>query len=225
MIRARIDTRQFTKDMNNIMNYSIGFLEGAQKGKTILFQRIGAETIELMKQFIDSNARANPTALHHVYEWYQTGSPDARLFDLEYTISNLGLSFRSTFSQSASIRNGSKVPFYDKARMMEAGVSVTVRPRTAKALRFEVDGETVFTPNPVTIDNPGGAAVQGSFEKVFDTFFGNYFTQSFLRISGLLDHLSDPSVYKRDLPKGKRGGKAAGLATGFRWVANVKAAR
>lgn len=224
MIRVKFDSAGFMKDMNNIINYSTGFLEGAQAGKTKLFQALGAETIELMKQFIDANARTNPSALHHVYEWYQTGSPDARLFDLEYTISNLGLSFRSTFSQSTSIRDGSTVPFYDKARMMEAGVSVTVRPRKAKALRFEVDGQEVFTENPVHINNPGGEGVAGSFEQVFDSFFGNYFTQSFLRISGLLDHLSNPIAFKRDLPMGKRGGKAKGLATGFRWVANVRTA-
>ena len=225
MISAKFDTTQFTREMNNIVQYSMGFLEGAQKGKTVLFQKIGVETIELMKQFIDSNARANPSALHHVYEWYQTGSPDARLFDLQYTISNLGLSFRSTFSQSTSVREGSKVPFYDKARMMEAGVSITVRPRSANVLKFNVDGEDVFTPNPVEIKQPGGEAVAGSFERVFDSFFGNYFTQSFLRVSGLLDHLSDASVFKKNLSSGKRSGKAAGLATGFRWISNVKVAR
>lgn len=225
MISVKFDSAQFTKEMNNIMQYATGFLEGAQKGKTVLFQRIGAETIELMKQFIDANARTNPAALHHVYEWYQTGSPDARLFDLEYTISNLGLSFRSTFSQSTSVREGSKTPFYDKARMMESGVSITVRPRTANVLRFEADGETVYTPNPVEIRNPGGEAVAGSFERVFDSFFGNYFTQSFLRISGLLDHISDASIFKKNLPSGKRSGKAAGLTTGYRWISNVKVAK
>ena len=93
--------------MNNIVNYSIGFLEGVQKGKTAFLKVMGLQTVELMKEFIDSNARVNPEMLHHIYEWNQTGSPSARLYNISYTTSNLGLSFMSSFSQSTSI---SKMP-------------------------------------------------------------------------------------------------------------------
>jgi len=160
--------------------------------------------------------------LHHVYEWYMTGSPDARLFDLQYTVSGLGLSFKSTFSQSTSIKNGSTVPFYDKARIMENGIPVTIKPVSSPVLVFEDNGETVFTKNPVSVANPGGGAVNGSFERTFDMFFEQYFTQSFLKASGMLDYLSNPIAYKKNLEKGKRGGRAVGVTTGYRWIANVK---
>ena len=215
------DSKQFKKDMNNIVNYSIGFLEGAQRGKTIFLKTLGMETVELMKEFIDSNARVNPQMLHHVYEWTMTGSPEARLYDISYTTSNLGLSFRSSFSQSKSIKDGSRTPFYDKARIMEEGIPVTIRPKVAQVLAFEDNGETVFTRGPVQVLNPGGTEVEGGFEKVFDMFFNKYFSQAFLRTSGIARYLENPQVYKKDMPAGKRMGKAKGLSTGYRWIANA----
>jgi len=222
MITAKFDSRQFMKDMNNVINYSSGFLDGAQSGKAKLFHILGQESKKFLGEFIDANARVAPDTLHHVYEWYRTGSPESRLFEIDYTVSSLGLSLRSTFRQSSSIKSGSGTPFYDKARVMEAGVSVTIRPRKSTVLAFEDEGQQVFTPNPVRVNNPGGAAVAGSFENIFDSFFTNYFTQSFLRVSGILEHLNNPMIYKRDLPAGKKGGRAKGLASGFRWVANVR---
>lgn len=218
---ATFNSKQFKKDMNNIVNYSIGFLEGVQKGKTVFLKSLGMETVEIMKEFIDSNARVNPDMLHHVYEWQQTGSPSARLFDISYTTSNLGLSFRSSFSQSTSVKNGSRTPFYDKARIMEEGIPVTIRPRVAQALAFEQDGETVFTKNEVRVENPGGDAVQGGFEKTFDLFFNRYFSQAFLRVSGVARYLENPEVYRKDMAAGKRVGKSKGLSTGYRWIANA----
>jgi hypothetical protein len=118
----------FKKDMKNIMNYSIGFLEGVQAGKVKFLNNLGVMTKEILEQYIDSNARVNPEALHHIYEWSKVGSPDARLYNINYTISNLGLSFVSTFKQSTSIKDGSLVPFYNKAKIMEEGTPVTIRP-------------------------------------------------------------------------------------------------
>lgn len=215
----------FNKEMTNVVNYAMGFLDGAQAGKKALFVSLGQEIIQMLKEYVDSNARANPQALHHIYEWYNTGSPDARLFDIDYTVSGLGLSFRSSFSQSQSIKNGSNVPFYDKAKLMEAGVSATIRPRNAQVLAFEDGGETVFTRSPVFISDVGGEATTGSFERVFDEFFSKYFTQAFLRASGIGYTLSNPVVFKRDLPAGAKGGRPVGIKTGYRWIANAGVAR
>jgi hypothetical protein len=215
------NSNQFKKDMNNIVDYSVGFLEGVQRGKTVFLKTLGMETVEIMKEFIDSNARVNPEMLHHVYEWTMTGSPDARLYDISYTTSNLGLSFRSSFSQSTSIKDGSRTPFYDKARIMEYGIPVTIRPKVAQVLAFDDNGKTVFTRGPVQVMNPGGTEVQGGFEKVFDMFFNKYFSQAFLRTSGVGKYLENPQVYKKNMPSGKRMGKAKGLSTGYRWIANA----
>jgi hypothetical protein len=215
------NSKQFKKDMNNIVNYSIGFLDGVQKGKTVFLKTMGMETVEVMKEFIDSNARVNPQMLHHIYEWNLTGSPDARLYDISYTVSNLGLSFKSSFSQSRSIKDGSRTPFYDKARIMENGIPVTIRPRSAQVLAFDDNGETVFTRGPVEVLNPGGTEVEGGFEKVFDMFFNKFFSQAFLRTSGIAKYLENPQLYKKDMPAGKKLGRSKGISTGYRWIANA----
>jgi hypothetical protein len=100
---------------------------------------------------------------------------------------------------------------------MENGISVTIKPRKSEMLVFEVDGEKVFTKNPVRVASPGGN-VDGEFERVFDSFFNQYFSQSFLRSSGILDHLDDISVYKRNLPSGKKMGKSKGYQVGYSWI-------
>jgi hypothetical protein len=219
-MRYKFDNRSFIRDMKNVMNYSTGFLDGVQLGKTRFMRVMGEHTIEMLKQYVDSNARLNPDLLHHIYEWHETGSPSSRLFDLDYTISNLGLSIKSTFSQSASIKEGSNVPFYDKARIMEYGIPVTIRPVQAQVLSFEDDGEQVFTRGPVTVSNPGGN-VEGQYEKVFDSFFSKYFTQAFLRTSGIADYLENPGAYKKNLNSGKSRGRSVGVSTGFRWIVSA----
>lgn len=215
------DARKFKKEMNNIMNYSFGFLDGVQKGKTPFLKSLGVQTVEIMKQFVDSNARVNPEMLHHIYEWNETGSPNARLYDISFTTSNLGLSFKSSFRQSTSIKEGSKVPFYDKARIIEDGIAVTIRPKTSEVLSFEENGETVFTKGPVRVENPGGTEAQGGFERTMDIFFDKYFSQSFLRTSGVAEYLENPVVYKKNLKAGQKRGRSKGVSVGYVWIANA----
>jgi hypothetical protein len=206
--------------MNNIVGYSLGFLDGIGSGKKEFLDNLGANTLETMKSYIDTMAKVDPAMLHHIYEWNQTGSPSARLYDIDYTISNLGLSFKTSFRQSVSVRDGSKTPFYDKARIMENGIPVTIRPKSAQVLSFNDNGEQVFTKKPITIDNPGGDGVQGGFQSAFDSFF-KYFSQAFLRSSGVAKYLENPVAYKKDLPAGRTRGKSAGINTGYRWIANA----
>jgi hypothetical protein len=221
-MRLLVDDKAFKKDMKNIINYSLGYLDGVHAGKTVFFGVLGKEVIELLKEYVDSNARVNPAMLQHMYEWNMTGSPNGRLFDIDYTISNLGLSIRSTFRQSTSVKDGSSTPFYDKAKIMENGIPVTIVPKRASVLYFtNSEGEQVFSRGPIEVDTPGGPAAQGSFEKTFDTFFNRYFTQAFLRSSGIAKYLETPVLYKKNLGAGKRSGRSAGVQTGYRWIANA----
>lgn len=219
-MKVVFNSKQFTKDMKNIMDYSFGFLEGVQRGKVTLYRTLGPQISEYASQFIDANAKVSPELLHHVYEWDRVGSPNARLFDIDYTISNIGLTFKTSFKQSTSIKNGSNVPFYDKVRIMEDGVTVTIKPKKAKVLAFDINGEEIFTPNPVIVTNPGGQT-RGQFENTINNFFGVYFRQSFLKASGLQEKLKYPKVYKKNLAAGKRTGRSMGIKTGFQWVANA----
>ncbi len=220
MLSVVIDNKQFQKEIDNIMKYSTGFVEGIQKGKSELYMALAPKIAEMASQFIDVNARMSPELLHHIYEWQKVGSPEARLFDIDYKITGIGITFTSSLKQSQSIKNGSNVPFYDKARIMEEGIAVTIKPKRANALRFEVDGQEVYTSGQVTVDNPGGQT-KGQFENVINNFFGVYFRQSFLNSSGLLQYFKSPDVYKKNLNSAKRGGRSLGLKTGYQWVANA----
>jgi hypothetical protein len=220
-LKTTFDTRSFKKDMTNILNYSVGFLEGVQRGKTKFLHSIGVGTIEVLKDFIDANARTNPEMLHHIYEWSSVGSPSGRLYDLDYTVSGLGLSIKSSFKQSTTIQAGGTVPFYDKARIIENGIPVVIRPKKASAIRFEQNGEEIFSKGQVVVENPGGTAAEKGFEKTFDLFFNNYFSQAFLRASGIERYLSNPELYKKNMTRGKSGGRQIGIETGYRWIANA----
>lgn len=220
MISLKFDSALFQKEMRNFIDYSSGFVEGIELGKKEFLRNLGPTITEQASQFIDMHARVDYNSLHHIYEWYQTGDPSGRLFQIKYTVSNLGLSFLGDFRQSSSIQQGSTVPFYNKAQVMESGQAVVIRPKKSKVLRFEVGNEEVFTPKPVIIQNPGGNT-QGQFANVFDLFFGKYFTQAFLKSSGLSQYFSNPTVYKTNLSSGIKGGRSVGRSLGTRWVANA----
>lgn len=222
MLNVKVETSRFQREMQNIMDYSAGFLEGAQRAKPELFKNIGNVISDGLKQFIDTNARLDPQSLHHVYEWYQTGSPQARLFEIEYQATDSGLSFNSTFTQSTSVQQGSKVPFYNKAEVMERGIPVTIIPRAGKPLVFQDGVETVFTKAPVVVSNPGGNSVAGSYKQIFEQFFTQYFSQSFLQSSGILEHLKNAKAFESNFSKANTGGRSLGVSVGYKWFSQSR---
>jgi hypothetical protein len=220
-MKLKINNIQFQKDMKNIIQYSEGFLDGTKAGKTLFFRNLGIEVKNILEQFIDSNASVSPQTLHHMYEWNQVGQSSGRLFSVNTVPAGYGINFTASFSQSQTIKDGSRVPFYDKARIIEFGIPVVIKPKTSNVLAFEDNGEMVFTAGPVNVSNPGGSAAQGGFEKTFDMFFIKYLSQSFLRSTGVAAYLKNPLVYKANMQQGKRMGRSAGYKTGYRWIASA----
>jgi hypothetical protein len=221
MISVIFDDKVFTKEMLNIVGYSEGFLEGVYKGKEVFVNEIAKDAIEIFKNFVDQNARADEQMYHHIYEWYQTGSPEARLFDIEYVANNGGLTFNGILSQSKTVQNGSYVPFYKKAEIMESGKPMLIKPIKAKVLAFEDKGEEVFTPNEVLVEHPGGTKVIGAFEHIFDLFFKQYFTQSVLESTGIKEYMQNSKVFKENLNIAKNQGRSKGLEIGYNWITKV----
>lgn len=220
-MKVTLDTRKLERQLDNIVGYSVGFLNGTQQGKKVFLDNLADGVIVAMGKYVDVMARMNPDALHHVYEWYQYGSPSARLFDLDYFVTGSGISINGTFRQSLTMSKDATKPFYDKAKIMEEGRPVTIAPKESSVLAFNSGGETVFTKSPVTIYSPGGEEVQGSFERVLNDFMLNYFKQSFLRASGLYRYLSNPIIYKQNFAQGARLGRSYGTRIGFKWIANA----
>jgi hypothetical protein len=207
--------------MNNILGYSEGFLDGVHRGKDRMLDNFADEIKNSLKEFIDSNARVNPQALHHIYEWHETGSPGARLFDIDCIVNKDGISFQGSFRQSVSIQSGSKVPFYDKATIMERGIPVRIVPKQAQALAFQDGGQDVFVKGPVVVGSPGGVEVAGSFGRVFDDFFNSYFSQAFIFSSGILKDLENAGAFAKNLDKGRQGGRSAGVSVGNLWISKA----
>jgi hypothetical protein len=215
MINVKFDLTALTKDINSAVQYSDGYLEGIQLGKVAMLKELGYSIKKMLEEFIDVSARVDPARLHHVYEWYMAGQPEARLFNLECSVIGDGLTISSTFSQSKSFSHGSNVPFYDKAQIMEAGIPVTITPKNAKVLAFsdEADG-MIFTKGPVVINHPGGRQVQGSFHDIINEFFDNYFSQSFLNSSGFAQQIKSTEEFYAGFGRSR----SEGVKVGYNWI-------
>lgn len=213
-----LDDKRFMREMNNIIQYAEGFIEGAKRGKPALLTNVAKDLKFMIGQYIDSSARVNPDSLHHVYEWYRTGSADARLFDIDYVVAGNSLSMGATLRQSTTMSKGSNVPFRNKAYVMENGISVKISPKNSPVLAFEDNEEKVFTRKSVLVDNPGGSMVEEGFESVFKEFFVKYLSQSIIFSSGIAYNLKNPIDFSKNLRAGASGGRSVGVRTGQAWI-------
>lgn len=222
MIGVKIKFDSFEKKMNNITAYANGFIDGAKMSKPKVLENIGEQLSTVIGQYIDSIASANPQALHHVYEWGQTGVSSSRLFELSYSVSGKGLSIGSTFTQSRSVQEGSGTPFYNKASVMENGIPVTISPKNKSTLAFQVDGETVFTKKDVVVSRPGGSQVAGSFESTFNDVVKIYISQAIFDVTDIGLSIKNPRAFNDNLKRGASGGRSVGIETGKRWITGDK---
>lgn len=146
--------------------------------------------------YMNAYSQANRRGMHHMYEWGKVGNSTARLFDLKIPNSSRGkanFTMRLTYRPSRSLvplseaqatpnpNTGAVVEkrhiFYNKAMVMESGITVTVRPQKAKFMAFDnppgspptLSGLT-FTSKPVTIDYTKLPTYHG-MEKALKMFF------------------------------------------------------
>lgn len=213
MVAIRVDSRQFSRRMKNIIDYSNGFFEGVQMERMTFMRFLAGYTKEALYKYIDSKARMNPEALHHVYEPGQTGSESGRLFHLTATPRLTQINFTGEFlPSSVPPLNGGHV-FVNRATVMENGITVVIAPKNSDVLVFEDDGDLVFTRKTIIIEHPGGDAVAGSFGKVVDEFFNEYFT------NGLLEPvLSDLRTADEFMMGFYSGGRAQGMRAGREYL-------
>lgn len=117
--------------------------------------------------YVDNIARRRPDSLHHVYEPGRVGDSGSRLF--QASISDTGKPTLAYTFKESKVPGKSGYVFRNKAFVMEEGSPVTIVPKNAKRLVFEVDGNIVSS-QKVVVSNPGGDYVQGSFVKIFNEF-------------------------------------------------------
>ncbi len=219
MIRTRMDSKYINEILGNAVQYSYGFLEGAELGQIEFNQKLAVFTADALGKYIDSQARMNPDALHHVYEWGAVGSEGSRLFRLKGTGSKRIVRIEGNFTKSRSVPDNGTVPFVDKASVMENAIEVVIEPKNSPVLVFEDDGETVFTTNAIYIANPGGDEVAGSFGRVVEDFFDNYFKNSLLL--PFMATLATADEFTDNFAAGTKGGKGVGVRAGIKYMSSA----
>jgi hypothetical protein len=219
MINVKYDTGDLTKKIDNVVEYSLGFVEGIRMNRAIFNKELGKLASEMLKKYIDSKARMEKDSLHHVYEWGMSGNPGARLFEIDSKASSSNITFFGSFLTSNSISDTSEEPFFNKAEIMENAILIEVSPRN-NVLSFETDGgENVFTADTIYIANPGGDAVAGSFGKTVEEFFDFHFTAQVLMQTGIMNKLSNPIEFSQSFAAGANGGgRSAGINAGRKYL-------
>lgn len=173
--------------------------------KTTIFNQIEKD----FGNYIDAQARVKPRSLHHVYEWNKVGVPSSRLFKL-HTIDMDGLSFKINYEfkvskssvPSKNKKQKKRYIFANKADVMEAGMPIIIRPRSAERLVFELGGETVFMPKgtSVTVKRPGGAQASHQFSLSYGRFFGGQLVNASIKSSGLQRIFNSKMAKALDVP-------------------------
>ena len=210
----KLDMTEFNRAMNEAIEYSKGFLAGAENNVVLFNQQLAEVIKEAFYKYLDSTARLDPTRLHHMYEWDQTGVDKARLFRIEAFSGKQSIRFVTEFMQSTSVAPTANEPFVNKAEVMESGTTVTVAPRSGDVLAFTGDdGDMVFTTDEVTIENPGGY-VAGQFAATAREFFTNYLDQALLK--ELIKELQNPKEFAQGWGKGMNYAK--GMKQGQRYL-------
>jgi hypothetical protein len=223
MISVKFDAKKMVKTINNIINYSDGYIQETKKNEAKIANKIAKISVDVFYQYLDGLARMHPDMLHHVYEWGEVGNPGSRLYKLKTISMGKSVGVGAQLLNSNSIKEGSTEPFYDKASIMEYGESVTVTEKEAQSLFFEIDGVEYFRKGPITIANPGGEAVRGSFVRAFNEFYSNYFSEVYLRSIGLYKQLKEAKEYKKNVVVASKGvnPRLIGKNSAMQWVANI----
>lgn len=149
-------------------------------------------------QYLDSRARQNPSAYHHVYEFGETGNPGARLFKANVGNSPDGSSIITYSFTQAKQPNPDGYPFSNKAEIMENGQTIIVTPKRSKYLKFEINDGQFVTIEKAVIRNPGGPEVKGSFESTFRTFIVSQGSQILQRL-GYFQKIEQAMINRRRL--------------------------
>lgn len=209
MIKFQID--DLIKKLNDTQKYALGYVDGLKSSESVIAQKMAEIGKAAVEQYLDTMAGMNPQMYHHIYEWGQTGNPSARLFNFVIKSKGKQRVINGTLTQSSFTVPGTTSVFYNKAKVMESGQDVLISPRSGGVLRFEVDGQEVFTKNPVYVANPGGDYVVGAFEDATNNYFDVIFSQSVLTSVGFWKELKRNSEFKRGVRFGgyNNGYKAA----------------
>lgn len=222
MYNIKFDSKEAMKILNNVVEYSQGFIQETEAKESYVTNKLANSSIEPFYDYMDVLARTNPGMLHHVYEWGQVGNPQARLVELKKAIGTNSGVITSEFLISSSVPEGGSEPFWNKAEIMEEGITVVINEVEAQALFFEINGEEFFRLGPIVIDNPGGEEVRGSFVRTFEDFYNVYFDEVYLRAIRFYDYFKTSPGFENNFSSAVKSKNAysMGRKTALSWVLN-----
>lgn len=221
MIGVKFNTKDLVDKLLATTNYSNAFISQLKTSEPKIAQKIADTSISAFYDYLDGLARSHPGMLHHVYEWGQVGDPFGRLYELQRVLMRNSANIRVEFLESTSVPDNGTEAFYNKAAIMEEGISVVVNEKDASVLFFEIDGEEFFRHGPIFIANPGGSATRGSFLKAFNEFYTSYFTQVYLRAIRFYEHFDTPQEFMKNFNsavRSKSGAARIGRMAALSWV-------
>jgi len=139
------------------------------KSNKMMIERAAANLVaRYFESYVDAKARTSPKSFHHIYEFDETGSKDARLFKRKIT-STVGGTVISYNLINAKKPNREGYPFPQKAKVMEAGTPIVIKPKTSQFLQYRLsDGRFVRSSQSI-VENPGGD-VANKFTDEFNSF-------------------------------------------------------
>jgi len=218
-----INSKQAMKVLNNVVDYSEGFIRESKARESYVAGKIASTSITGFYEYLDVLARTNPGMLHHVYEWGQVGDPGSRLVELKKILAGKKVGVNAKFLPSTSVSENGSEAFWNKAEIMEEGITVEINEVSAQALFFQIDGEEFFRTGPIIIENPGGEQVRGSFIRAFEEFYNNYLDQVYLRSIRFYDHFTKSREFESNFNAAVRSGSAAsmGRRTALSWIINA----
>ena len=223
MFSVKVDGKEAKKVLHNLVEYTDGFITETQAQQSTITQRMTDLSIDHFYSYLDQLARVNPGMLHHVYEWGRVGDPESRLYELKRKLTkNTGL-VTADFLLSETPSPSSDQVFYDKASIMEDGITVTINEVNAEALFFEIDGVEYFRTGPIVIENPGGPDVRGSFVEQFEEFYNTYFDKIYLNAIRFYQYFMDAKPYEQNFNVAMKSNNANGIGrkTALSWIMNM----
>lgn len=223
MVSVKINGKEATKLLNNLVEYTDGFIKETQAQESTIVNKLSKASVAAFYEYLDQLARVNPGMLHHVYEWSRVGDPQSRLYELKRTLTKKTATISADFLQSQIPSDTSDQVFYDKARIMEEGITVIVNEVNAEALFFEIDGVEYFRTGPIVIENPGGPDVRGSFVEQFEEFYNTYFDKIYLNAIRFYQYFMDAKPYEQNFGVAMRSNNAnsVGRKTALSWIMNM----
>jgi hypothetical protein len=204
MIQVEVNLNNFKRQMNNLTR-SLEDLP-SKKNMNNVTRAAGSIAAKSFVKDLNSAAKANKKAYHHIYEWDKTGVNNARLFTVLKSgadSNNITLSIQFNKSKTkvpiAKVLqrpgpNGKSVTrttvFKNKAEAMESNMPLSF---TAKRnIAYTTTGRDIVFKSRgtfITIKKPGGDATTKSVEKFAKKWENNMLRPAIIN-SGIFDKLS-----------------------------------